>query len=235
MRTTGALYLLLAAVLLLGLAVVDGLWPALLGALGARPNEAVVWSAWTSSGLAFLGFVLLLFGLVALVRAHTREEAWRPYIAALAPLAAEYGQAVRQVGRRDLSFPARRDGTSLEIEVSPREGLVRVTCDSAPRQPLAWVPRGASTESPVKDWPVVGSGKSWDLRAEIPAMARPILEDAGLQDVMDRFFAREEAIAVLHLRGMGIEVRAALGAPARLERQVRETMDIAFRIRRING
>lgn len=235
MRTTSSLYLIVLAVVLLALAAPEQLWPWVLVSAGARTNEALVWSAWISTGCAVVGFLVLLLGLVALVRAHSREEAFRPFVEALAPIASEHGQAVRYDAQRGLYFPVRRDGALLDVEVRPHDAVVRVYAAVSPRQQLAWVPRGADTDAPVKTWPVVGSGRAWDLRAELPAMARPLLEDTGLQDLMDRFFARAGAIAVLHVREAGLEVRQALGPSARLERQVREAMDIAYRIRRSNG
>lgn len=235
MRTTPALELIFVAVLMLALAVPEALFASALEALGVSARSAALWGAYLSTALAGTGFVLLLFGLVRLVRTHTREEAWRPYVRVLTPLASEYGLALDQHPVSGLTFHAKRDGQLAEVRVSPRDALVVVTCAVAPRQPLAWLPRNATTEAPVRDWAVAGTGRAWELRAEIPTMARPILEDGGLRDQLDRFFGRDEAIAVLHLRGSGIEVRASAGAVDKLERQVREQLDIAFRLRRANG
>lgn len=235
MRTTGALKILLLGVAMLGLAVPAGIYATLLHAAGVARVDAEIWSAYLSTGLAAVGFGLVILGLVALVRLHTREEAWRPYVDVLAPIAAEHGQGLDHRARQGLSFTARRDGHALEVLVSPGERLVSVTSPTPPRQPLAWLPKNALTEPPVKDWPVVGAGRAWELRGELPATARPLLEDAGLRDQMERFFSRAEAHAVLHLRDQGIEVRAGLDAPERLERQVREALDLAWRVRRVNG
>lgn len=235
MRTSGALKILLVGVFTLGLAVPAGLHSAILKSLGASRIDAQVWGAYVSTGLAAVGFVTLLVGLVAMVRVRAREEAWQPFVVALAPLAAEFGQGLDYRPGQGLCFTVRREGHALEVAVAPAEKILSVTSATPPRQPLAWLPRDAITEPPVKDWALVGAGRAWELRAELPATARPLLEDASLRDLMERFFSRAEALAVLHLRNQGVEVRAGIVAPERLERLIREALDVAWRVRRVNG
>ncbi|MFZ5478501.1 MAG: hypothetical protein ACOZNI_17155 [Myxococcota bacterium] len=234
MRTSSAIQVILVGLVLLVLAVPEGLLPGFLLRLGLDERRAELYGAWAATGCAALGFVLLVAGLFQYFTSRQTDEFFHPYREALTGLAAEYGQGIDSDPSRGLLFSAIRDGQRIDVCVSPRRSELWVTSPVVARQPLAWVRSDAPQAAPWREFKIVGSGRLWDLRAELPALARALLEDASLTDVIDAFFGTPEGDQILHRRE-GLELHARLAPPARLEKQVRNALDIAYRVRRANG
>jgi hypothetical protein len=233
MRTSSAIRILAIGLVLIVLAVPEGLLPGFLAYMGLDDRRAELYGAWAATGAAAVGFVLLVAGLFQYFSSRQNDEYLRPYKDALVGLAAEYGQGL-DTDPRGLVFSCLREGQMISVLASPRLNELVVTSPVVARQPLAWVRTNMQPRAPWQDFKIVGSGRLWDLRAELPALARALLEDAGLTEVFDEFFGTPEGDVVVHRRE-GFEARARLAPPPRLERQVRNALEIAYRVRRANG
>lgn len=231
MRNSGALSLLAVGVLLLALAVWPGVVHGILLTIGVPDAtvERMAPMAVMSTGATSLGMIVLaLFLMVGLNR---REQTYEPYRKALLRLAAEHGQAV-DLGT-GLSFVALREGQAISVEVLPeKHASLVVRSPVKGRQALAFVrPEDAPGDSRALR---VGGGNGWELRAELPTVARALINDPVLVTLLDRFFASETSIGVIHDVD-GIEVTSLLPPPVDIERRARDGIDLASCLRRVNG
>lgn len=234
MTNTRALLLLLVGALSLALATVDDLVIGALVAAGFEADAVAPLTIWLSPALAAGGFVLVLVGLVAWLGSTAAENRLRPYARALTPLAAEFGRAVRQSGDL-LELELLREGQRVEIQLDPRAGGgVRVRSSPPSRQSLRWLRPDAEPKGVAAAWREVERGPHWQLRAELPAMARPLLADPALMQVVDRFFAASHGLSIAHTVS-GMVIDASLVTPEEVDAQVRLGVEIAFRLRRVNG
>jgi hypothetical protein len=215
---------------------VAGLGDRLLSALGLFSGDAggERIGATATALLAGGGFLVLVLGLVVMYRSHLRVERAAPYVLALRPFAAEFGRGVEQDGDA-LWVEAQRDAVRIRIALDARPGgRVEVRSVAPARQSLAWVRRGGAPEGDAAAWREAEVSLHWQMRAELPAMARPLLEDRALMNEIDRFFADPHGESVVHSIA-GLVIRAATPPAAQAADFTRLCAEIAFRLRRING
>lgn len=219
---------------MLTLAAVDDLLMAGAVAAGVEQDLLAPILPWFTVSFAGGGFILLLAGLASLLRSTNREQQWRPYVSALKPLAAEFGRGVVE-SANGIEIQLQRDGQRVDVHLDPRPGGRLVVQSAAPaRQALTWFRRPAKPAAEVGAWREVERTERWEMRAQLPAMARPLLADPALMDVVQRFFELREGTSVTHtVAGMVIE--AALVSPESVDAQARLCLEIAFRLRRVNG
>lgn len=234
MSNTRALMLLPLAACMLALAALEEPLVEAVGTVGVDKDAVALAAPILSAILAGGGFVLLMVAIVSYMINLGREQRWRPYVVALKPLAGEFGRGVKE-SSRGIEFEIHRDGQRVELFVDPRDGGGILVRSPAPaRQSLAWFRASASPPAPAKAWREVEHNLRWQLRAELPAMARPLLADAGLTTPVERFFEQPQGMSVLHTVS-GIVIEGALVPAEAIDVQARLCCDIAFRLRRING
>lgn len=233
MSTTRAFLLLPLSLGFLGAAAFQAVPVALLTAVGVEAEAARAAAPLVTAGLAAVGFVLLVLALVAAVGTHTRTERAQPYREALRSFAAEFGRAV-DFEAGVVGVDIQRDGQRVEVRIDPALGLITVRSPPPARQLLAWTAANAETPAPARGWREVERVEAWRMHAELPVMARPLLADAKLMEVVGLFFQRREARSITHtLAGMVVE--AALPGPRDADAVVRVATEITFRLRRVNG
>lgn len=187
-------------------------------------------------GLLGLGMIGMSVGLVMgwrlVVDGSGRVEPWRQ---ALIPLAHEYGRVVETDPQEGMGFASQVDGIRTEVVVQPRNGMVSIWVKAPGRQMLMAVPRsrdGAMVED--VEWRLAGERGTWVLRAELPAVARPLLKDRFMVDSMDRLMGLPWAQAVRHDH-KGIEVLMDLPPPDELADSVRRGLAVCRVLRSINA
>ncbi|MDP2305290.1 MAG: hypothetical protein Q8P18_04605 [Pseudomonadota bacterium] len=233
MSNARALLLLPLAACMLALAAVGELLVDAMGVVGFDGDVIEQVAPWLSAVFAGGGFVLLVVALGALMSNVGREQRWRPYLVALKPLAGEFGRGLEE-SARGIEFEIQRDGQRLEILVDPRSGGGILVSSRAPaRQPLAWL-RASAPPLPAPSWRDVERTLRWQLCAELPVMARPLLADSGLMGPIERFFEHSEGVSVMHTVS-GIVIESGLVPAETIVDQVRLSIEIAFRLRRLNG
>jgi hypothetical protein len=234
MSNTRALLLLPLAAGMLALAALEESIIKLMGSMGVDSDAVALVGPWLSAVLAGVGFVLLLVSLVAYMGNLSREQQWRPYMLQLKPLAAEFGRGVKE-SKRGIEFEIQRDGQRVELLVDPRSGGgILVRSPPPARQSLAWFRASAPPPSPSQGWREVERNIRWQLRAELPAMARPLLADTTLIGPVERFFEASRGVSVTHAV-TGIVIEGELVPDDAIGDQARLCIEIAFRLRRLNG
>lgn len=186
-------------------------------------------------GLASFALVCVGGGLFVLWRGGGAAERWREYLTALNRLAAENGQTIHVDRRTGLEFLAYRDGQRIHVHVT--EGppaALRVRGIVPGRQVLSFVRNEEAVPDPTGRSVSVGGGKGWQLHAELPAIARTLLNDVVMVSMMDRFFAHTESRAIVH-DASGVEVVTSLPTFDQAERRARQAIDIVSYLRRVNG
>ncbi len=233
MTNTRALLLFLAGAVLIALGAIDHLLIEGLVAAGVEVDP-VAPLPWLAPALATSGFVLLLLGLGAYLQVSAKERRIGPYREALTPVAAEFGRGIVESDGY-IELEVHRDGQRVELRLDPRPGGgLRVRSTPPSRQALGWLRPGAVPRGPGKEWREVERTPHWQLHAELPAMARPLLSDPVLMQVVDPFFEDAQGLAVAHtVAGMAID--ATLVPPEAVAAQARLGVEIAFRLRRVNG
>lgn len=234
MRNTGPLKLVAAASVMLAVAAPQWVLPAVFTAIGLDGRRSELLTAWLAPALAGVGFLLLSVGLVWWVRTRAREEAWSPYLAALSGIANEHGRGVAEDAKRGLTFAAVREGQTIDVAFHPTAQQLTVRSRVTARQPLAWIRTNAPKTVRGDELREVGTGRGWEMRAELPALARALLEDPALAEDVSRFFDRPGAVAIMHDRS-GIEIVCRAGTADELSALVRAAIEVTFRIRRVNG
>lgn len=229
-----ALVLLPLAAAMVALAAVTPVLETTLRLLGVGDEALPQVTPWAAAALAGCGFVLLVIALVGMATTATRRELFGPYTSALKPFAAEFGRGVAETPE-GLKFELTRDGQRVEVRLDPRGGGgCTVTSPAPARQSLAWLSPGAPKDTPAAAWREVERTEGWQMRAELPAMARPLLADPALMEVIGRFFQSAEAQGVVHTLS-GMVVQSRLPAVDDADALVRLSVEIAFRLRRVNG
>jgi hypothetical protein len=231
MRNPGAVSLLIMGIFFLGLALLPGVMDSILVTVGVPDATAERTAPVAVMATAATSLGMIILALFLLVGSTRREQTYEPYRKGLERLAAEHGQAV-DVGE-GLSFVALREGQVISVEVLPehRASLV-VRSPVKGRQALAFVrPEDAPGDSRALR---VGGGTGWELRAELPSIARAIVADAILVSHLDRFFSADTSIGVIHDVD-GIEVTSRLPPSHAIETRARDCIEIASCLRRVNG
>jgi hypothetical protein len=216
------------------LAALDDRLVALLERSGFGTEALDVVSPWFAVVLAAVALVLTVAGVASFLSGSARDQRRAPYVAVLKPFAAEFGRGVREAGD-SLEFEALRDGQRVEVLVDLRPGGGIAVRSSPPaRQSLSWFRPPAAAPSRAAGWREVERTERWQLRAELPAMARPLLADTGLMEVVHAFFTSHLGTAVTHTLS-GMEIDAELAPVDAVGAQVRVCVEMAFRLRRLNG
>jgi hypothetical protein len=103
------------------------------------------------------------------------------------------------------------------------------------RQRLLFVPADASgTAVDDADWRLVGNRGNWVLRAEMPSVARPLLNDGGLVDDLTTLMRHREVRAVKHDQ-RGVEILADIVPAEDLRLVLRDGLMACRRLRRSNS
>lgn len=206
-----------------------------LTASGASTAFVIGWGWHVAAGItlvAILVFAAAFAGLVASPAPPAGLEVWE---VALGALAAENGQRVRPLGPREVGFDALIGSRRFQvrIDVAPR-GHLRLVDPTPARQGVAFGRPPDPRRAPAADWRIVGGGRGWVLYAEVPVAARGLLDDPVLGHLLDRYFARPEALYIRHdLQGLILETRSIAAGEA--ERLLREWLEIANRLRTANA
>lgn len=165
-----------------------------------------------------------------------RTGLYEPYAIELGRVAGEFGRTIEAHPRDGLGFASGAEGVRVEVLVQPVEpGFVTVWMGVPARQRLMFLPAyadGADVDD--ADWRLVGRKGGWVLRAPMPSVARPLLADGGLLDDMTTLMEHPEVRAVRHDQ-KGVEVLSDSVPPERLQKMLRAALDVARRLRRVNG
>lgn len=231
MRNPLAISLLVVGLLVLVAALPDEVVVGVLHLVGLPEDQVLATAPIVKVATAVTGFGMLVVGLVLAFGSRQTEEAVEPYRRGLQRLATEHGQAL-DVGQ-GLSFVALRDGVPIAVEVhAGRSPSLTVRSAVKGRQALAFVrPEDAPQDSKALR---VGGGAGWELRAELPAIARALMNDPSLLALMDRIFSVETLVGVIHDVD-GVEVTYQLPDPNDVERRARDGIEVASYLRRVNG
>jgi len=234
MRTVVAFLLIAVGVLALGVSLTSEQWSVAFDQYQQNAAfQAMVPNLVIGTGLLSLASVAT--GVFILWRGGGPMERWKAYLPSLSRLAAENGQTVGLDRRSGLEFLAFRDGQRIYVRAhqDPEPSLV-IHGTIAGRQSLTFVRTEDAQKPTANRSTVVGGGRGWQLRAELPAIARTLLNDVVMVSMMDRFFAHTETVGIVH-DGSGIEVVSALPTPDQVERRARQALDIVSYLRRVNG
>lgn len=210
----------------------------LIVALGwIKREHQVVATLYGTLVLGLFGLMVLLYGVYLLWQwASDRSDVYEAWAHALTPVAAEYGRRVELHPKEGLGFASNVDGARTEVLVQPMgQPFVSVWVSAPCRQPLLLLPaaiEGALNDDP--DWRLVGTHNNWVLRAELPSMARPILEDGGFQHAADGLLHYPWVRAIRHDH-KGIEVLLALMPPEHLGPMVRYALNLVRVLRKVNA
>jgi hypothetical protein len=231
MRNPLALSLMFVGLLTLGTSVPPGLVASILTALGFTLEQVAQNAPVVSTAAALTGFGMLVVGTVIMFGSSRQEEAVEPYRKGLQRLATEHGQALES--GEGLAFVALREGQPIVVELRPgRNASLTVRSPVKGRQALAFVrPEDAPPDSRALR---VGAGAGWELRAELPAIARALMNDPALVAMMDRMFNADALVGVIHDVD-GVEVTFTVPSPPDVERRARDGIEIASYLRRVNG
>lgn len=227
----------LAVSLALGLLTMAG-WgtpvSVLLDSLGVPEETAELARPLVSIGAGAIGLGLLVVGLLQLFRTSVHVAAGEPYAAALRSFAAEFGRAVTRADdhlRLDLQRETQRVVVVLELAAP---GRIRVESPIPARQALGWVRQGSARPEGALSWKPVEAIDGVEFLAELPAMARPMLSDAPTVAVVRRLFEYADVEHACHGLG-GIVVTGRLPPVEQAQGLVRQAVEVAFRLRRVNG
>lgn len=234
MRALAAFSLIMLGVLCLGISLLEPVWAPLVDP-GGQSREIQDLLPMVVTGSSALALVLVGVGVVILWRGGGAAERWRPYVGAMTRLAAEHGQRIRVDRNNGLEFLAFRDGQRIHVRATDGPPPSLAVKGIIPgRQTLTFVRTEDNQPDPTGRTALVGGGRGWQLRAELPAIARSLLGDVVMISMMDRFFSHTESTSIVH-DASGIEVVSALPSFDQAERRTRQAIDIVSYLRRVNG
>lgn len=232
MRRSLAAALFVVGVILVAVFAVDEVIPWIVDAVGVPEATSARMLLPLTVSTGFVGMGMILGGTV-LFFTHTQALAtFGPYQRALVRLAAEHGQHPAVAPGGLLAFRGQNDGVPFELSLDPRRGTMVVRVQEAGRLSLAFLrpehapPSGAELR--------VGEGTGWELRAELPALARRLMADNGLVALLNSFFSVEHAVGAVHDRG-GLEVTLGLPHPTEVDRAGRVGIKLATFLAQLNG
>ncbi len=230
---------LLAAMIgftLLVLALPEGFVLSALSVLeGRHPEELKGEAATVTMGMVGVGLVLLLGGGTRYFIVTRHARLWSPYESALSRLAMEHGQGIFPVAGGGIGFSSAREGRKLEVQALPGAPPTLVVRQEVPaRQPLLFVRLGEELPAAFAEFKPAGEGRSWELYAELPALARAHMNDMGIVQRMDRFFDLSESEWISH-DADGIEIICSLPTPELAAQRAREALGVLAYLRQVNG
>lgn len=233
---SAALALVLGVLLLLAAAYAEGVVGMLVG-LGL-PVEDTPMAAFVTLGVtASLGIGCTVMSAIGFYQGVTDQSAlYEPYLEPLNLLAGESGRTVEMHPRDGVGFASNAEGCRMEVLVQPAgHGFVTMWLEAPARQRLLFVPLHAEgAQADDADWRVVGRRGGWVLRAALPSVARPMLDDGALVEDVNRLIQHPEVLAVRHDE-KGIEIVSDLVPADRLHPMMRAARTLARRLRRTNA
>ena len=184
-----------------------------------------------------LGFALMALGVHrGLLIARDRTHEYLPYLPELERLAGEFGARIQQDPREGLGFVTSHHGSRLDVLVQPADpSRTRLFLESPAQQRLMVLSaHGQGSDLDDAEWRLVGRRGAWVLRAQMPGLARPLLEDRGLADSLDELCTYDELIGVRHDQ-LGVEVLAGGLPPDQLIDFLRAALAVARNFQARNG
>ncbi len=236
MKNSAPLLLALFGFVLLVLVMPEGFVLSMMAAtLGRHPEEIKGQAASLSLGMAIVGTLCMVLGIArfSIVRGH--ERTWGPYTDALSRLAMEHGQGVFPQKGGGIGFQSAREGRQLEVQAVPGNPPMLIIRQAVvARQALLFVKTDADLPASHAHFKPAGEGRSWELLAELPALAKAHMNDLGVVQRMDRFFELRESQYITHDAG-GIEIVCELPIPTLVGQRAREALDVVAYLRQVNG
>ncbi len=168
--------------------------------------------------------------------ARDRTHQYQPYVPVLEQLAAEFGARLEQDPREGLGFVTSHHGSRLEVLVQPIEpARTRLFLEHPAQQRLmVLLAHGVGSDLDDAEWRRVGRRGAWVLRAPMPGLARPLLDERDLAQALDHLCSFEPLIGVRHDQ-LGVEVLAGEVPPAMLRDFLRAGLDVARVFQTRNG
>jgi hypothetical protein len=102
------------------------------------------------------------------------------------------------------------------------------------RQSLLWMRPGGQPTVTGGVWRRAGGADRWELFAELPAMARPLLADPSSGALINPFFSSDGERRITHVLG-GVVIESEVAGVEAADAEVRRAVEIAFWLRRVNG
>ncbi|MCB9759194.1 MAG: hypothetical protein H6739_05100 [Alphaproteobacteria bacterium] len=202
-----------------------------------EPHQVEVVTLQIQAASGVLGLGVMFWGVWLLWQwATDNTELFAVWARMLGPLASEYGRRVEIHPQEGVGFASMVDGVRTEVLVQPlNEGFVSVWVGAPGRQLLMLVPadtRGAMMDD--SDWKLVGHRENWVLRAELPSVAKPLMNETALVVAIDDVFRHPWVQAIRH-DYKGIEVLMRLMPPEDLTEMVRRSLMVCRHLRKVNG
>ncbi|MEY3211061.1 MAG: hypothetical protein RIT28_1542 [Pseudomonadota bacterium] len=200
-------------------------------------EQVVMFGVYLNLFLAIFGLCVLLVGIWLLWQwASDNSEVYEIWVQQLEPVAGEYGRRVEIHPKEGIGFASQADNVRTEVIVQPLgEGYVTVWVASPGRQPLMMMPahaEGALADD--TDWKLVGQHMNWVLRAELPSMARPLLNEGALVSAVSQLMHFPWVKAVRQ-DSKGVEILMGLMPPEHLSPMVRDALVVARLLVKLNG
>lgn len=199
--------------------------------------ESGVATVQLGAALGIFGVFLVGFGIWMMWQwATDKSEVYAVWAQMLEPVAREYGRLVESHETEGLGFVSHVDGVRTEVLVQPMdEGFSSVWVAAPARQLIMILPVDApGALADDHEWRLAGQRPRWVLRAELPALARPLLEDVRLVESVEHLLDTGAVKAIRHDH-RGIEVLLTLVPPERLAHTLRLALAMGRHLRRVNG
>lgn len=194
--------------------------------------ELAVMVGGVSMGLALMG----LGAWRGLQISQDRSAEYGPFVEPLTRLSGEFGARLEQHPTEGLMFRSQYHAAALEVLVQPLEPTRLCLLLAAPAQQRLMVlaAHGAGSDLDDAEWRLVGRRNAWVLRAPMPALARPLLDDAELAQHLDEVCAFPELVGVRHDQD-GVQVLASGMEPERVVDFLRTALTVARVLQARNG
>lgn len=164
-----------------------------------------------------------------LVRAGVVADPGRPWVASLARLAAEHGQAMQSDPEIGVWFDTIHGGPRFRVLLQPVSRTMRLTSRQASRHGLVVLRQDEPIDPDRSHWMEVTRGAGWVMYAEVRISVIGLLENARLIAALDAFFDFSGASRV-SFDPQGLTLELALPPADRAEKVVRRAMDAAWAV-----
>ena len=162
-----------------------------------------------------------------------RSDDLQPLLEPVARLAGEFGARV-EPGPDGVQFSSQYHGARLHVLVHPEHRTRLSLAIPAKQRLMVLAAHGHGSELDDAEWRLVGRRGPWVLRAPMPAVARPLLDDAELGGALSDLCRHPQFIAVKHDRS-GVEVLGEGLGPQAVEEFLRRALDVARAFQARNG